>query len=183
MLLFCQPDQVLVMKSRTFIPNWVKSQEGAMNSRKLIKKRFSWYCRFFLWRCHMFEIYEIVCWLIKTWVGMYPVVSLQLGWCSHIAGFNFGCFNMFQLFVFSCKCSQILALAESENSSGFKYVLFLYSFAWKDPILRWWLTYLLWLLVLWLVPSPLLVSLSLYFVFATICNTTICKSCFILVFL
>ena len=48
MLLFCQPDQVLVMKSRTFIPNWVKSQEGAMNSRKLIKKRFSWYCRFFL---------------------------------------------------------------------------------------------------------------------------------------
>ena len=69
------------------------------------------------------------------------------------------CFNYMFSIVFSCKCSQILALAEYENSGGFKYVLFLYSFAWKNPILR--LTYLLFL-VLWLVPSPLWISSSLY---------------------
>ena len=82
----------------------------------------------------MFEIYEIVYWLIKTWVGMYPVVSCSLVDVATLLVLFITlvvstCFNYMFSIVFSCKCSQILALAEYENSGGFKYVLFLYSFA------------------------------------------------------
>ena len=79
----------------------------------------------------MFEIYEIVC-LLKHGSGCIPWFPCSLVDVATLLVLILvvsTCFNYMFSIVFSCKCSQILALAEYENSSGFKYVLFLYSFA------------------------------------------------------
>lgn len=121
---------------------------------------------------------DVICW---------GYMKLFVGWLEH----GSGCIPWFPCSLVDIAILQMFTNTDTGgiwvNSSGLKYVLFLYSFAWN--ILSWdgWLTHLvLWLLVLWLLPSPLLVSSSLEYIssiFTTICNNTICKSCFMLVFL